>query len=585
MNFRFLCIISIAALTLSACSQGTLSQRSLNALCEQPQWRVNNDNNLVASATVHSVFQQDNQLGGFFIHYQDNAAFVASDLAVEAGDRVAVQGPVSEFQGGIQVSPRLPVTHCGRADIDTVPLNFPLDDESVLETYLHQPVRIEQSMYVIDTYNLARFGIVTLASELLFTPTQIVTPGDQANQLSEQNARSRIVLDDGSIEEYPTHVPYPAPGLHIDNPLRRGDTTAEAIEGVLVRIGQSYHIHPTSDVRFSHDNPRPQASELSRHGDLRVAAFNVLNYFNGDGQGDGFPTPRGAENPEEFERQHARIVNALAALDADIYTLMEMENDGYDTFSAVATLTRALQAVVPDAEFAFVDPGVDQLGSDVITQAIIYRSDRVEPVGTAAFSEHELFTWGSRPPLAQTFRSESGGLLTVVANHFKSKGGCPQDNPANTNQNDGQACWNALRTDTAHALLDWVDQHFNSTGILLAGDFNAYAMEDPIQVMLERNYHNLGKLYARDGYSYVFRGEAGSLDHILAHDSLLPAVQAFQYWSVNADEPVAFEYPLSNKNEWQQQHWYSPAPYRSSDHDPIIVDLNSHFLPQDSTHD
>ena len=38
-------------------------------------------------------------------------------------------------------------------------------------------------------------------------------------------------------------------------------------------------------------------------GSLKVAAFNVLNYFNGDGQGGGFPTSRGANSAVEFDRQ------------------------------------------------------------------------------------------------------------------------------------------------------------------------------------------------------------------------------------------------------------------------------------------
>ena len=55
--------------------------------------------------------------------------------------------------------------------------------------------------------------------------------------------------------------------------------------------------------------------------------MNVLNYFNGDGLGGGFPTARGAETPFELDRQEAKIVAALAAIDADVVGLMEIEND------------------------------------------------------------------------------------------------------------------------------------------------------------------------------------------------------------------------------------------------------------------
>jgi predicted extracellular nuclease len=38
-------------------------------------------------------------------------------------------------------------------------------------------------------------------------------------------------------------------------------------------------------------------------GTVKVASFNVLNYFNGNGLGGGFPTSRGASTSEEFTRQ------------------------------------------------------------------------------------------------------------------------------------------------------------------------------------------------------------------------------------------------------------------------------------------
>lgn len=49
-----------------------------------------------------------------------------------------------------------------------------------------------------------------------------------------------------------------------------------------------------------------------------MASFNVLNFFNGDGAGGGFPSARGANTAEEFERQAAKIVSAIRAMDVDI---------------------------------------------------------------------------------------------------------------------------------------------------------------------------------------------------------------------------------------------------------------------------
>ena len=57
-----------------------------------------------------------------------------------------------------------------------------------------------------------------------------------------------------------------------------------------------------------------------------------------DGGAGGFPTSRGADDLEEFLRQTDKIVAALAAMDADIVGLVELEND--ETFIVERDLGR-----------------------------------------------------------------------------------------------------------------------------------------------------------------------------------------------------------------------------------------------------
>ena len=65
----------------------------------------------------------------------------------------------------------------------------------------------------------------------------------------------------------------------------------------------------------------------------------MLNYFNGDGVGGGFPTSRGADTPSEFTRQRDKTIAAIVAIDADVVGLMEIENDYDDgSLSAIADL-------------------------------------------------------------------------------------------------------------------------------------------------------------------------------------------------------------------------------------------------------
>ncbi|MCV6022877.1 hypothetical protein OFO93_40865, partial [Escherichia coli] len=66
--------------------------------------------------------------------------------------------------------------------------------------------------------------------------------------------------------------------------------------------------------------------------DLRIASFNVLNYFNSVADsGHENPTGqnRGATNLDEFLIQQAKIVAAMNKMDADVIGLMEVENNGF----------------------------------------------------------------------------------------------------------------------------------------------------------------------------------------------------------------------------------------------------------------
>ncbi|MCH8493661.1 MAG: ExeM/NucH family extracellular endonuclease [Idiomarina sp.] len=579
-----LLLATLSIAVLAGCTGEQSSELTTTASCDgnvTPFQQLSEGQNVAVSGVVKGIFHGEQQLGGFFIQGEDGAAFVADagELAsIAEGQELQVTGTVSSYYGGWQLSDVSDIANCGNSEVQTASITLPLADNESLDDLIHHRVQLSQDMLVIGHYQLARFGTLDIATERLYTPTQVVQPGADAAVRSAYNNARRLVLDDGSWAENPAHIPYPTGGLRMDNPVRSGDTIRN-IEGILVRVGNSYHIHPVIEPEFIATNPRPAVPEMPEGG-VRVVAFNVLNYFNGDGQGGGFPTPRGAESPEEFARQRAKTISTMLALDADIYGLMEMENDGFDNNSALADLTRGLNAAVSGSPFAYVAADAPRIGSDAITQAIIYRSDRVSTAGPASWTTEGAFSWGSRPPLLQNFRiNGSNKEIAIVANHFKSKGGCPRErDDVNANQNDGQACWNLLRTEAAAELVNWLASNpkdLNHTNYVVMGDFNAYRMEEPLAILATAGYPNVATRFDKDGASYVFRGEMGSLDHMLVHESIWDAVTGMAHWHINADEPIAFEYPLSGKTEWQQEHFYAPEPYRSSDHDPIIMVIDA----------
>ena len=218
-------------------------------------------------------------------------------------------------------------------------------------------------------------------------------------------------------------------------------------------------------------------------GTLRVAGANVLNYFTDLNPSYSSTGPRGANSAAELERQQAKIVASLKGLNADIVTLMEVENNGDAALEAlVAALNKALGA----GTYAAVKTG--KVGDDAIHVAIIYKPASVTPVGPVQIDTDAVY---SRPPVAQTFKDNSGGVLTVVANHFKSKGSCD-----NTDPDTGQGCWNKLRVQQAGALLTFVGKlktHSGDPDVLVMGDLNAYGDEDPIGALIAGGFESLNK--------------------------------------------------------------------------------------------
>lgn len=540
-------------------------------------------------------FQNASELKGFYVQQED--ATVDGDPAtsegifvydggngsdVKLGDRVRVTGQVREFNGLTElVGPlQVSVLASGVALPTPAGISLPLASADALERYEGMRVQLRQTLTVNEVYNLGRYGEVLLSSGgRQMTPTNVVAPGEQAKAMQARNDLDRILLDDGRSGQNPDPIRYPAPELSAYNSLRVGDRTS-AIDGVLDYSAGSYRIQPLQTPTFEAANPRP--AQPAVEGRLRVASFNVLNYFNGDGKGGGFPTSRGANTAEEFQRQKAKIVAAILASKADIVGLMEIESDGYGEFSAIADLVNGLNASLPQGQrYAFVNPNRAKLGSDEIAVGLIYRGDKVRTYRSAAVLDSsvnpEFDDTRNRPTLAQTFQEINGGeRLTIAVNHLKSKGSACDGDP---DTGDGQGNCNLTRARAAQALVDWLAG--DPTGAkepdrLIIGDLNSYAKEDPVNVIRSAGYTDLvaRQAGAGKGYSYVFSGQSGYLDHALANASLARQVRGAVEWHINADEPRVLDYNVEFKTPRQQDSLYNAEPYRASDHDPVVIGID-----------
>jgi len=542
-------------------------------------------------------------------HTASDGLFVFSSSTVPQatiGAYVEVTGVVSEYQGLTELtvaSDGLTVLTDAVTPPAAAAVALPSDpaQRESLESMLLSPAG---DYTVTDNYDTNYYGsiVLTAGSGPLVTPTSVTEPGSaEYTALVAANAAAAVTLDDGASTNFNSaaNKSKPLPYLTVENPVRIG--AAVTFTGPVVvdyRFG-AWSLQPTQELTPANAaTVQPATFENTRTpgpldvgGDATVASFNVLNYFSTTGDEltgcsyytdrDGDPVTvnsgcdaRGAAEQEDLDRQQAKIVSAINALDADVVSLEEIENSsrfGLDRDASLAELTDALNAAAGAGTWAFVpSPEAIPAGEDVIRTAFIYRAAVVETVGDSVIDDDTAFS-NARYPLAQAFQlidgEEATRFLTIV-NHFKSKGsGTGED----ADQNDGQGASNASRVRQATALVEFADGLVTDTGIdrvLLSGDFNSYEKEDPIDVILAAGYTDLGEATGKK--SYAFDGAVGSLDHVFASQAAAADVTGTDIWNINSVESIALEYSRYNYNA---VNLYRADPYRSSDHDPVVVGL------------
>ena len=603
---------------------------------------------------------------GIFVF--ENGNFITD---VNVGDRVRVTGTVDEFFGETQIDTVTDVTIVpgGNSSLVTpATITFPVastttnsDGELIadLEAFEGMLVTIPDTLTVADLFTLGRFGDIGLyADGRLETFTQANTPSVAGFQAYQDLAvRNTIVIDDGSTVQNPDVIPFEiasAPGnavgeLDANDQLRAGDTTA-GLTGV-VRFSRGsggsgdelYRINPTEAPVFANDNPRPE-QEPDVGGRLTVASFNVLNFFttlDDDRSRNNTPQNAGPSNLEprgandlttasssvapstqaqndpsaEFNRQVDKLVAALSETEADIFSLIELENEFGDQNGdgefAISFLVDELNTAIAGANYQFVDPrSIDPNRtfidtSDAISVGLIYNANTVsiaEGTTIEILTDSDLSGLGvdpgvpvfdgpstNRAPLAVTFEENATGeVFTVAVNHLKSKGSPGTAGAGDLDQGDGVGAANQTRLNGAIALDAWLDTDPTGSGdedFLIIGDLNAYGMEDPIQFLSSEGYGNQVQRFLEPGeleYSFGFPVDLnsspqvqafGALDYALATSSLADQITGAREWHINADEASIFDYNLEFRPQAQADNLYAATPFRSADHDPIIVGL------------
>lgn len=559
--------------------------------------------------------------GGFFLQEEvadqdadttsSEGIFVLSDVAVTLGNTLRLAGSVVEFYGLTEIKDVTASLDCGIGGaVSTVDLMLPLSEGEELEHYEGMLVRVND-LVVTSTNNMWRYGELALSTGVKRQPTDVAAPLTAAYQQQiVANQSDLIWVEDNSNARFPAALSF-FTGFSYANPIRIGDTVSAS--GPLNYSFSKFRVNPQSEITVLGER---EATPTLNAGNLSIATFNVLNYFNGE-LVDGvvsfdYPQNRGAENAQEFALQEARIIDAIVAMDADVIGLMEIENDGFGENSAIQQLVNGVNAQLSaENAYSFVSAG-DAVGTDAIAVGLLYRASKVSLLNEAVKIPMPVQTLSSgglkrmRVSLLQSFtHNESGQEFAVVVNHFKSKGStCEEDNNAPSELDQVQGSCNAFRVSAAVTLGEALKDPSLPERIMILGDLNAYSQEDPLAVLTnydpaERGYTiktavntamdsgnavevtdtygftNVAKAYDADGYSYWYHGteQVGSLDHILANNAMLADIVDATHWNINSVEAYQLQYDqaLSYYKDADGYAFTDVGPYRSSDHDPFIV--------------
>lgn len=515
---------------------------------------------VTTTGIVTSVYVGNGMIDGFFIQdaagdgnvsTSDGIFVYSNNTGVMSGDKVQLTAKVSEYNSRTQLS--------ALTDFQKISENNSLPITKVVydiynwdwEKYEGMLVEFQQTLFVNNTYNLEQYGELELGIRRKPSPTNVAFPGSaEYKALVTENSLPSVIMDDA-------YTSYTYPVVFADeNGTRRTGERVDKLQAVVDYVNSKYVIYPARFPVVFYGNPRKTTHDDIGNYNLKVCGFN-LEYYLTTPNSSGM----GPSNQTEMDRQHTKIVDALLTIDADIYGLIEIEQGQ----QALTKLTQALNSATGGGKYSFINDGGSVNGT-YTKAAYLYRSDKVTPYNTLKSINSEGPT--NRKKLQGFTLISNNERFMYSINHFKAKSGCSSASGSDADQRDGQSCYNATRVAEANAVINAVKTNksfYSDEDALVMGDLNAYAKEDPIQTFIQSGYTDLHhQFHADSAYSYVYRSEAGYLDHALANENLAKQITGVTAFHINADESAMFEYSGSK---------YQPNMFRSSDHDPVIVGI------------
>ncbi|MDH5605659.1 MAG: hypothetical protein OEY93_02115 [Anaerolineae bacterium] len=337
--------------------------------------------------------------------------------------------------------------------------------------------------------------------------------------------------------------------------------------GVVDYTFNNFKLQPKEQTSLTQHNlpSLPASKRTDGKGNLAITSFNVENLFdriNEPGKDDPIPS---AFN---LNRQLNKLVLAIE-IELELPEIIVAEE--FENQAILQTLGDLVNAKNGTNYTAVSFETSDARGIEV---GFLYDAGRVElldayqmsgPAVEAAFGPSSPSP--GREPIVGVFNF-NGKKITIIGNHFKSKGG---DNPLFGIIQPPNRDTEAQRKMQAQVVRDFVNSILDSkpnARVMVTGDLNDFQFAEPG----EGANHPLGILEGTGGeikltnlaklvlkarrYSYVYEGNSQVLDHMLVSPKLLEDFVGADYLHFNAGYPYTYHYDAN-------------TPIVSSDHDPL----------------
>ncbi|MFE7445082.1 endonuclease/exonuclease/phosphatase family protein [Streptomyces chartreusis] len=495
--------------------------------------------------------------------------FTSSNPKVAVGDSVLVSGTVSEYVPGGASSGNQSLTEITKPVItvvssgNAVPAAKVIDAKSVPAAYSPEGdtaaggsvngLTLEPGKYALDYYESLEGENVQVAD------TRVVGATDPYTELwvtvkpwENRNRRGGTVY--GTYDSQNTgRLQIQSLGKTADFPTANvGDVLEGATAGPLDynQFG-GYTLVANQLGTLKSAGLKKEATQKQSRGELAVATYNVENLDPSDAT---------------FAEHASAIVNNLQS--PDIVSLEEIQdnngatNDG--TVAADQTMTKLIDAIVaaggPKYDWRSIEPVnnadggepggnirqvflfnpervsfTDRAGGDATTAAGVTKvrgkaaltlsPGRIDPAN-AAFGS-------SRKPLVGEFVFR-GKTVFVIANHLNSKGGdqgltAQYQPPSRSSEVQRHAQATAIHS----FVKDVLDTQKNADVIAL-GDINDFEFSDTVKILEGDGelWSAIKSLPRSERYSYVYQGNAQTLDQILVSPSIRRGCD-FEYDSVH----------------------------------------------------